>query len=374
MAIPNRKPIVFISYAHADEPEKPGEGEVKWLSFVTGYLRAAVKQDAIEIWVDEFLRAGAKWNLEIERKLRECDIFVLLCSHHSLSSDYVVDKELAIVRERQKNGEDVRIVPLLLTPTPKVALELVNDLVVRPRDGKPLSSYSQHERMERLTAVADEIAEMAAEVAARPPAEPTFKDSKELLFWLGGHPPEVSQAIAARAALRVLPLLVNWRERDAETPAARQFSNRAFALFWATALARVAAKYPARAHDLAANFAIEAANVAARDAGTVGGVGYADAAYAAARAAAHAAGAAAYWRGRLYANVAAHNTHVHTAATEGANAALRAEDAYAAANLPESQFWAAISRDVARFRKGNIANVIECAQPARAARSSRGCG
>ena len=110
---------------------------MKWLSFVTGYLRAAVKQEAIEIWVDALLRAGAKWNFEIERKLRECDILVLLCSHHSLSSDYVVDKELAIVRERQKNGEDVRIVPLLLTPTPKIALELVNDLVIRPRDGKP---------------------------------------------------------------------------------------------------------------------------------------------------------------------------------------------------------------------------------------------
>ena len=29
------KPRIFISYAHADEPERPAEGEVKWLSFVT---------------------------------------------------------------------------------------------------------------------------------------------------------------------------------------------------------------------------------------------------------------------------------------------------------------------------------------------------
>jgi len=28
------KPRIFISYAHADEPERPAEGEVKWLSFV----------------------------------------------------------------------------------------------------------------------------------------------------------------------------------------------------------------------------------------------------------------------------------------------------------------------------------------------------
>ena len=25
-----RKPLIVISYAHADEPEKPAEGEVKW--------------------------------------------------------------------------------------------------------------------------------------------------------------------------------------------------------------------------------------------------------------------------------------------------------------------------------------------------------
>jgi len=37
---------------------------VKWLSFITGYLRAAVKQDAIELWVDELLRAGANFALQ----------------------------------------------------------------------------------------------------------------------------------------------------------------------------------------------------------------------------------------------------------------------------------------------------------------------
>jgi hypothetical protein len=35
------KPIIFISYAHLDEPEKMREDEVQWLSFVTGFLRPA---------------------------------------------------------------------------------------------------------------------------------------------------------------------------------------------------------------------------------------------------------------------------------------------------------------------------------------------
>jgi hypothetical protein len=32
---------------------------------------------------------------------------ILLCSRHSLSSDYVVDKEIAIIREWQAKGEHV---------------------------------------------------------------------------------------------------------------------------------------------------------------------------------------------------------------------------------------------------------------------------
>ena len=46
------KPVIFISYAHLDEPEKPREGEEKWLSFVTGHLRPAEKHGAVDIWVD----------------------------------------------------------------------------------------------------------------------------------------------------------------------------------------------------------------------------------------------------------------------------------------------------------------------------------
>ena len=38
-----KKPLIVISYAHADEPERPAEGEAKWLSFFVSYLRLAIK-------------------------------------------------------------------------------------------------------------------------------------------------------------------------------------------------------------------------------------------------------------------------------------------------------------------------------------------
>ena len=162
-----KKPLIVISYAHADEPEKPAEGEVKWLSFVTGYLRPAIKHGAVDLWIDRLMPGGADWEREIAQKLRACDIFILLVSRHSLSSDYVVDKEIAIIRERQAKGEDVHFYPLVLTPTPKIALDLVRDKNLRPRDGKPFSDYPLHERYRHMSEAADEIAAIAEEIAAR---------------------------------------------------------------------------------------------------------------------------------------------------------------------------------------------------------------
>ena len=146
-----RKPIIVISYAHADEPEKPAEDEVQWLSFVTSYLRLAIKHRSVEIWIDRLVPGGADWEREIKDKLNACDIFVLLVSRHSLSSDYIVDKEIAIIHERQANGEAVHFYPLLLTPTPKIGLEMVRDKNLRPRDGKPFSDYSINDRYRHMS-------------------------------------------------------------------------------------------------------------------------------------------------------------------------------------------------------------------------------
>src|SRR4051812_33804245 len=96
------KPVIFISYAHADEPDKPAEGEIQWLSLVRRYLQPAVKDGIFTLWVDRKMMGGADWDPEIDQKLRACDIFILLVSANSMASDYIVDKEIAIIRERQE--------------------------------------------------------------------------------------------------------------------------------------------------------------------------------------------------------------------------------------------------------------------------------
>lgn len=123
------KPIIFISYAHKDDPFQPAPGEIDWLEYVLEFLRPGETVGGFSVWVDLAMMGGANWEREIEQKLRVCDIFILLVSRRSMASKYILNKELPIVRERDAKGEPIHIYPLLLTATPKIALDLVRDKI-----------------------------------------------------------------------------------------------------------------------------------------------------------------------------------------------------------------------------------------------------
>jgi hypothetical protein len=162
------KPSIFISYSHFDEPEteRSAEGQIKWLSFVVRFLRISEKQEDFNVFYDQLIPGGADWDPDIEHKLRTRNIFVLLVSANSMASDYIVGKEIAIIRERQKAADDVYFYPLLLTPTPKAGLNLVDDKNLRPRGMNPLSSYSPYDREKQMAEVADEIDDISKRIVA----------------------------------------------------------------------------------------------------------------------------------------------------------------------------------------------------------------
>jgi len=161
------KPLVFISYAHLDEPDPPRADQVQWLTFVMEFLRPGVKGRRYEVWIDRLIPGGADWSPEIEQHVRACDIFVLLVSTHSTGSDYILDKEVPIIRERQGKGDSVHFYPLLLDYTPDVGLDQVKDKNLRPRDGRPFSSLSPSERSRAMTEAANEIAGFAKAISER---------------------------------------------------------------------------------------------------------------------------------------------------------------------------------------------------------------
>jgi hypothetical protein len=335
--------------AHADEPEHPAEGEVKWLSFVTGYLRPAIQYGGLDLWLDRLVPGGIEWAVAIEEKLRACDIFVLLVSRHSLSSPSV-EQEIAIVRERQAKGEAVHFYPLVLTPTPKVLLDLVRDKNLRPLDGKSLSQYSGHEREMHMAEIANEIAGIA-----KGAAETKDKDKKWLEAWLEGRGREVAIAISARAALRVAPIAV----RDCKS---RGFQDLVSAVFRANASARVAGKHPRRVDQLRQHTAGAAAAAAATalevpDPGYDPLRNYVPFEYADAQAARHVAAAAAY--------ACIGDTSAADEAANAAGYAAAADDNYpmhdarSAHEMAAASMWLEIRSDAALFERANASAISD---------------
>jgi tetratricopeptide (TPR) repeat protein len=200
-ATASAKPVIFISYSHEDEPDHPQEGEVKWRSFVQEFLQPAVKNGIFDLWNDRDLKGGDDWDPEIENKLRACDIFILLVSARSMASDYIVDNEIRIIRERQAHGEPVHFYPLPLTPTPDAGLDKVRDKNLRPRDAKPFSGFSPHDRMEHMKDAANEIGRIAKQITDRKDlARPNNRHATPAYVHVSGLPETPYEHLVGREA------------------------------------------------------------------------------------------------------------------------------------------------------------------------------
>jgi len=172
---------------------------------------------------------------------------------------------------------------------------------------------------------------------------------EDLQKWLDSLPPEQERwtavAMAARTALRVVPLVAtdSWDEHRF------RFGNFTFAVFFATALARVAAVYPTRAKELRgadatnakATVYVEATAYTNANAHTNAAKAHTSAAIAVANAAGNAADATAY----AAADATTANVYAANAALAGADATLYATKAAIAAAIATDALWSAVSHD-----------------------------
>jgi internalin A len=101
MSVP---PNGFISYAHDDR--------TMYQAF-RKHLRATERRFGIRFWADPAINAGSHWNAEIQQKIDEAGLFVLLVSAAFIGSDYIFDNELPAIQERCKSA-NVLVLPVVL--------------------------------------------------------------------------------------------------------------------------------------------------------------------------------------------------------------------------------------------------------------------
>jgi internalin A len=100
----NQRPLrVFFSYSHKDE-EYRDELDVHF-----AMLR---NRGLVETWHDRKIIPGEEWDDTIKQQLQEADLVLLMISADFLHSNYIMNEELKILRERHQKGENFDTIPI----------------------------------------------------------------------------------------------------------------------------------------------------------------------------------------------------------------------------------------------------------------------
>jgi hypothetical protein len=134
---------VFISYAYKDQ---------KWLEELRVHLSSLERQAIIDVWSFGQIRAGVDVTQEINSRLEEADIILLL-----ISSDYLAStsSDIEVMRslERTRAGEAI-VIPIILRPVDWRASP-ISELQALPSGARPISTWP--DRDEALADVAEGI-------------------------------------------------------------------------------------------------------------------------------------------------------------------------------------------------------------------------
>jgi hypothetical protein len=182
-------PAVFISYSHLDEP---------WKDRLVKHLGVAEKQGLLRTWNDRDLLGGDDWFAEIIKAIELGSVAVLLVSHNSLTSGFILNEEVPRMLARHKL-QAARFYPIVVEYCDWEAVKWLKGFNLRPRDGRPVGINKDRLRTEEqinhdLTEIVREIRLLPPLPAASPAPEPlagecpylgldAFTEDKEHLFF-----------------------------------------------------------------------------------------------------------------------------------------------------------------------------------------------
>ena len=144
---------VFFSYAHEDKELRDD---------LATQLKMLERKQIISSWHDRKIGAGGEWAKEIDDRMKEADIILLLVSPDFIASDYCYDIELNMAMQRHEAGE-ARVVPVILRPCDWLDAPF-GKLNALPEDGLPVTKWDDLD--EAFLDVAKGIRKAAEEIIA----------------------------------------------------------------------------------------------------------------------------------------------------------------------------------------------------------------
>jgi hypothetical protein len=143
---------VFISYSHED---------TKWLKAIKQQLAVLEAEGLVSLCEDTQLEVGEDWYQQLNEKMLNARLGLLLISAPFLSSKFIREEEIRrLFTQHQEGG--MKIYPLLVRPCPWERVAWLAKLQLRPQDGKrrakALSIFEGAAREQILVDVANEIA------------------------------------------------------------------------------------------------------------------------------------------------------------------------------------------------------------------------
>jgi formylglycine-generating enzyme required for sulfatase activity len=162
MTPPPERDQLFISYSHVDRD---------WVERLQKMIRPLVRSEALRLWDDSQIPAGAKWKVEIEKALASAKVALLLVSYDFLASEFVTNKELPPLL-RAAEAEGLCILWVCLGPCFYEATPIHEYQAVLP-PGEPLEAMGPVQQKMALKTIAGAIRDaLSSEVApAQVPAQ-----------------------------------------------------------------------------------------------------------------------------------------------------------------------------------------------------------
>ncbi|OFV98592.1 MAG: hypothetical protein A3H28_05960 [Acidobacteria bacterium RIFCSPLOWO2_02_FULL_61_28] len=120
----------FISYSHRDE---------RFRASLEAHLAILKRNRTLISWDDKKIGPGKHVDEQIDSRLENSELIVLLVSPDFIASEYCFSHELQMAMNRHAAGQ-ARVVPVILRPVDWSAAPFAK-LKALPKDGKPISSW-----------------------------------------------------------------------------------------------------------------------------------------------------------------------------------------------------------------------------------------